>query len=307
MRSSRVTLGVFEPDDFEPFTWFVTRGTKCVYNCAGLAHRYRPVKTASFRPHSVIHSDFSDIPINKETAKDEGFYTLYQYLFHEEKYKHRYIEDTVEGRNLLNYVKDVIFDEEAPPMPTSVEYSDDLPMRREFFECSLIRYGILWYSVADVSMRNFGDFLCIAEEFEPYAEWEEGESFNHIWDDVGVGTRWEVVQDSNNKSLREYILQEKPTGEHFVYVLQFRGVDSGERWWYVGYSKQPEERISEHINSTGRAEYQSSTFSKPETLEFERIHSIRGYVDYGDARDRERSRAYEIAIEQDSTNILGGQ
>jgi len=109
------------------------------------------------------------------------------------------------------------------------------------------------------------------------------------------GNRPKTSCDVNNDMSRQELvkkmreIQNNTIGESYVYVIIVKR--EGEEYFYVGKSNNPSSRIKNHIN-------------KKNVVGIERVE---GCISESSALERERELSYEIAIEKDTTNILGGK
>lgn len=84
-------------------------------------------------------------------------------------------------------------------------------------------------------------------------------------------------------------MQSSTVGESYVYVLVIMKDD--EPYYYVGKSNNPTNRLTQHISSKSVVD----------------IERLEGCKSEKAALNRERELSYELAIEKDTTNILGGK
>lgn len=105
-----------------------------------------------------------------------------------------------------------------------------------------------------------------------------------------------------------------PPGVYEVYVLELLRFD-GEEFYYVGMAKNVVDRLQTHIG-VAQDDYDEGKVSMPtpegklgapsyDVVDLER--RVRGGGTKDEARETERRMAYEIALEYDTTNVLGGK
>lgn len=100
------------------------------------------------------------------------------------------------------------------------------------------------------------------------------------------------IQKIDNWSSLKYKIDaiEHSMGTPF-YVYGIRLERDGETWWYVGQTSDLQSRISTHKSDKNVLN----------------IEYIEGFDTREGAKEREREMAYEIAIERETTNVLGGR
>lgn len=103
--------------------------------------------------------------------------------------------------------------------------------------------------------------------------------------------------------------------DYYIYVLELIRCEDGEVFYYVGKTDNLINRISNHVYSSNRERYgriympnmngESSDEVEYRILSVGNIVSVNGSESL--ALNKERELAYSLAIEKDTTNILGGR
>lgn len=163
---------------------------------------------------------------------------------------------------------------------------------------------------------------------------------NDAWEDTDLnqlGTGGTVFHRHSNKDWRDFaedVKGYKPGADAYIYVISLVRLQDDSRWFYVGKSDNGEEgvkaRIQSHVNSfttsrvirSGGVEMILSTYAG--SGESENTHRVVGVerlvpICFGDldsdenwkkknyVKEVERRTSYKVAIDHETTNVLGGK
>jgi hypothetical protein len=327
MNPSWITIGIFETDKFGSFTWYVCRKNRCKITTTinGDFYRFTTSHTKSIdvvhemtkeqRWNNIENRDENQYLFTRKIARKNGFLDLYKYmnLSYGEQYDAQFIHNTKEGRNLLTFLKDELFND-APALLTEKPTAYDL-LSRECFSDTIERAGENVFQIKPTIMDGFYLFLLQLKDFESYIDWSFMQSENNdLWNLSDLSSfinkhsmKFEVG-GSSDIDIEEYIKSYIPESKYCVYTLELKSDETNNLWWYVGMSKSPLNRIKTHINHLRSSGDSINSFRKPEPMSFHKIHSIVP-VSGGkeQAKRKERERAFEIARQMNTNNVLGGR
>jgi hypothetical protein len=101
------------------------------------------------------------------------------------------------------------------------------------------------------------------------------------------------------------------SADYHIYVLRVQRHD-GQRFFYVGMSEAVLSRLKSHARYGGqnmRVPTTNGAISKDTDFEIQEVVEVEGLHDTtaAEARERERRKAYELAIDHNTTNVIGGR
>lgn len=115
----------------------------------------------------------------------------------------------------------------------------------------------------------------------------------------GTNTKEEWIEDRLGVDLTD-IDGYQGEDHHYIYVLKGTKTSTDE-WYYIGQTTRLSNRIATHIKDGCGPSYVSM-----DVTDIIELNTIDNY-DKEDMRNAERSKAYEIAIEKNTTKVCGGR
>jgi len=107
----------------------------------------------------------------------------------------------------------------------------------------------------------------------------------------------------------EKFLSDFNTDSKFItYILKIRRFD-GDEFYYVGTTKNPIQRMIHHMRREDISLPKADEFGYSKDVEFDIISvlEVHNFKTKEEAMEKERVRALEIAIEKETTNVVGGR
>lgn len=237
--------------------------------------------------------------IGEEEAHRNGFGTLYDLV--EDACKHslerkdpgyggQALDMTATGRNFIRY----LVEQDAENFDNSAKlislkgYNFPRLWKPRYVITSIDRGGYKTYEQVP-----WTELLPDVTELDKWVNWPNDPSIFSISTEAMSMCKFEEQGETSKEDIierMEQLIDNTDDGRGFyVYVIKL--LRDNELWWYVGQTINPIQRLKTHLQNKNVVG----------------VDRLIGVSNRDAAKEKERKLAYEVAIEKNSTNILGGR